>query len=690
MFRIAYVYYLNLKDRPSVRTEVLERKLTTVEKKPYLITTAIAYASKKPHIGNTYDVVCADAIARLRRMQGYDVFFLTGTDEHGQKIEELARAAGISPKQHVDNISSEIKATCDMLGVSYSRFIRTTDSDHERAVQGIFNRLYQQGDIYRSQYEGWYCVPCESFYTETQLVDGKCPDCGREVVKAKEEAYFLRLSKYQKQLEEFLDNNPDFIQPESRKKEMLNIFIKPGLQDLCITRSSFKWGIPVDFDPDNVIYVWIDALSNYITGLGYSVDGSSEAYSRYWQNCVHVIGKDILRFHSIYWIVELMALGLTLPKRIFAHPWLLFGKDKMSKSVGNVIYADELVSRFGVDATRYYLLSEMPFTNDGSITYEAVIDRYNTDLANTIGNLVSRTVAMVIKYFGGAVPSPGTKTELDLELEKAAVDAAESMQAHFDAFKLSDACGDVIALARRANKYIDETEPWVLAKTEEGRVRLETVLYQLIEAIRFIGILLEPFMPDTSRKILDGINTDLRCIDSLKAFGGYTAGESVRQSEPLFARIDSKKLLEELNAEMEKLKKELDEKKPSNSPEANSPEDAQTPEEPSLPEIDIDELMRIELRAAKVVECEKLKGSKKLLRFILDDGRGTRQVLSGIARWYSPEELIGKTVVLAANLKPARLAGEVSQGMLICSDMPDGSAKIVFLDDSVPAGTRLR
>ena len=657
-----------------------------MDKKPYLITTAIAYASKKPHVGNTYDVVCADAIARFRRMQGYDVFFLTGTDEHGQKIEELAAASGITPKQHVDNVAGEIKRTCDMLNVSYSRFIRTTDADHERCVQKIFRKLYEQGDIYKGEYEGWYCVPCESFFTETQLVDGKCPDCGREVKKAKEEAYFLKLSKYQKQLEELFESNPDFIQPESRKKEMLNNFIKPGLQDLCITRSSFKWGIPVDFDPKHVVYVWIDALSNYISGLGYDVDNPSEQYKYFWQNCTHVIGKDILRFHSIYWIVELMALGLPLPKQIFAHPWLLFGKDKMSKSVGNTIYADELVEKFGVDATRYYMLAEMPFTNDGSITYEAIIDRYNTDLANTIGNLVNRTVAMVNKYFDGYVDAPHDKTEFDYDLEAKAVEAAKSMAAHFDGFKLADACADVLNLARRANKYIDETEPWALAKTEEGKKRLVTVLYDLVEAIRFIGILLAPIMPETSKKILSEINTDLDGFDTLCAFGGYAAGSKVGVAEPLFARIDSKKLLDELNAEMEAVKAALKAEAEKKAKE----QEAQAEPIVLAPEIDINEFMKVELRAAKILECEKLEKSKKLLKFKLDDGIGTRQVLSGIAKWYNPEDLVGKTVVVVANLKPAKLAGELSEGMLVCAEMPDGSAKLTILDDSVPAGAKLR
>lgn len=654
-----------------------------MDKKPCLITTAIAYTSKKPHIGNTYDVVCADALARFKRMQGYDVFFLTGTDEHGQKIEEQATAAGITPKEHVDMIAGEVKRTCDMLGVSYSRFIRTTDPDHERCVQKIFDKLYKQGDIYKSEYEGWYCVPCESFYTETQLVDGKCPDCGREVVKTKEEAYFLRLSKYQSQLEKFLEDNPDFIQPESRKKEMINNFIKPGLQDLCITRSSFKWGIPVDFDPKHVIYVWIDALSNYISGLGYDVDNPSEMYKYYWQNCTHIIGKDILRFHSIYWIVELMALGAMLPKKIFAHPWLLFGTDKMSKSKGNVIYADDLVTRFGVDATRYYMLSEMPFAADGSISYEAVIERYNTDLANTIGNLVNRTVAMVNKYFGGYVDAPHDKTELDLELEAKALEAAKNLSAHFEAFRFADACADVLALARRANKYIDETEPWALAKTEEGKSRLVTVLYELIETIRFIGIMIRPIMPETSEKILAQINTDLDGLDTLCAFGGYAAGTKVGEAVPLFARIDSKKIMDELKAEMDAVKAKIEEEnEKGGEPKAEV--------KPLADEIAIDEFAKVELRAAKVLECEKLEKSQKLLKLKLDDGMGTRQVVSGIAKWYKPEDLIGKTVVVVANLKPAKLCGEESQGMIVCAEMPDGSAKVAFLDGSVPPGAKLR
>ena len=650
-----------------------------MDKKPYLITTAIAYASKLPHIGNLYDHVCADAIARTRRMQGYDVFFLTGTDEHGQKIEEEAAKQGITPQQHVDNVSAGIRREIDGLNVSYDKFIRTTDPDHEKRVQKIFDRLYEQGDIYKSEYEGWYCLPCESFYPEVQLVDGKCPECGAEVRKTKEEAYYFRLSKYQKQLEEIFENT-DFIYPENRKKEMLNNFIKPGLQDFCITRSSFKWGVPVDFDPKHVVYVWIDALNNYITALGYDPDQPEENYNKYWENCVHVIGKDILRFHSIYWIVWLLALGAKLPKQIFAHPWLLWGDDKMSKSKGNVIYAEEMVKRFGVDATRYYMLSEMPFAADGSISYETFIDRYNTDLANTLGNLVNRTVAMVNRYFGGIVGAPSDKNETDLDLEAKCIEAAKNMQAHIDAFRIADAVEDVMALARRANKYIDETTPWALAKDEAQKARLQTVLYELIEAIRFIGVLATPFIPDTGAAILNQINTDISGLDTLAAFGGYVAGTKVGEAVPLFARIDGEKMLSELIAEMEALKA-----KAAAEQKAAEPEEIEL-----LPEITIDDFAKVELRAGRITACEKVKRSDKLLKIMLDDGMGGRQVLSGIAKWYKPEDLIGKTVMFVANLKPAKLCGEMSQGMICAADLPDGSAKVVFLGDDVPAGAKIR
>lgn len=655
-----------------------------MDKKPYFITTAIAYASKRPHIGNMYDHVCADMIARTKRMQGMDVFFLTGTDEHGQKIEEEAAKQGITPKQHVDNVAGIIRGEIDALNVSYDKFIRTTDPEHEETVQKIFKRLYEQGDIYKSEYEGWYCLPCESFIPEVQLKDGKCPDCGAEVRKTKEEAYYFRLSKYQKQLEQFFEENPAFIQPESRKKEMVNNFIKPGLQDFCITRSSFKWGVPVDFDPKHVVYVWIDALNNYITAMGYDPDNPSEDYLKYWDNCTHIIGKDILRFHSIYWIIWLMALGAKLPKNIFAHSWLLFGEDKMSKSKGNVIYAKEMVDRFGADATRYYMLSEMPFAADGSISYETLIERYNTDLANTLGNLVNRTVAMVNKYFDGIVGAPSDKNETDLDLEAKCVETAKHFIEHIDAFRIADAVEDVISLARRANKYIDETTPWALAKDEALKPRLQTVMYELIEAIRFIGVLTTPIMPETGANILKQINTDLSAFESLSAFGGYCAGSKVGEATPLFARIDGEKMLNELIAEMEALKAKA-------AAEVAVKEAAESAEvEPLAPEITIDDFMSVDLRAGKVIACEKLAKSKKLLKIQLDDGMGGRQVLSGIAAWYKPEDLIGKTVMFVANLKPAKLAGELSEGMICAADMPDGSAKLAFLDDSVPAGAKLR
>lgn len=594
-------------------------------KKKYYITTAIAYTSRKPHIGNSYEIVMTDAIARYKRMQGYDVFFLTGTDEHGQKIEEYAKKSGVTPKEYVDKVAGEIKETCDLLNTTYDHFIRTTDDYHEKAVQKIFKKLYEQGDIYKGCYEGMYCTPCESFWTESQLVDGKCPDCGREVKKAKEEAYFFRMSKYQKQLEKYIEDNPDFIFPEQRKNEMVNNFIKPGLQDLCVSRTSFKWGIPVDFDPDHVVYVWIDALSNYITALGYSPDGSGDNYKKYWPADVHIIGKDILRFHTIYWPIMLMALGEPLPKQVFAHPWLLFGSDKMSKSRGNVIYAEDLVKLIGVDAVRYYLLSEMPYVSDGSITYETVFERYNSDLANTLGNLVNRTVAMSNKYFGGQVMAPTAQEPLDEQLKDAALAAVENVDKLLSKYRVSDALEAILSLARRSNKYIDETAPWVLAKDEDKKERLGTVLYNLLESIRFIAILVSPFMPETAEKIFKQINTQVTSYDSLKEFGGLKAGEKVGTAEPLFSRLDSEKLLADIAEaakkaqEAEKPKKEIEQK----------------------PEITIDDFAKVELRVAKVEACEPVKRAKKLLKLTLDDGAGKRTVASGIAQYYKPEDLIG-------------------------------------------------
>lgn len=633
-------------------------------KKKYYITTAIAYTSRKPHIGNSYEIVMTDAIARYKRMQGYDVFFLTGTDEHGQKIEEYAKQSGVTPKEYVDKVAGEIKETCDLLNTTYDHFIRTTDDYHEKAVQKIFKKLYDQGDIYKGSYEGMYCTPCESFWTESQLVDGKCPDCGREVKKAKEEAYFFRMSKYQKQLEKYIEDNPDFIFPEQRKNEMVNNFIKPGLQDLCVSRTSFKWGIPVDFDPDHVVYVWIDALSNYITALGYSPDGSGDNYKKYWPADVHIIGKDILRFHTIYWPIMLMALGEPLPKQVFAHPWLLFGSDKMSKSRGNVIYADDLVKLIGVDAVRYYLLSEMPYVSDGSITYETVFERYNSDLANTLGNLVNRTVAMSNKYFGGQVMAPTAQEPLDEQLKDAALAAVENVDKLLSKYRVSDALEAILSLARRSNKYIDETAPWVLAKDEDKKERLGTVLYNLLESIRFIAILVSPFMPETAEKIFKQINTQVTSYDSLKEFGGLKAGEKVGTAEPLFSRLDSEKLLADIAEaakkaqEAEKPKKEIEQK----------------------PEITIDDFAKVELRVAKVEACEPVKKAKKLLKLTLDDGAGKRTVASGIAQYYKPEELIGHNVILVANLKPAKLCGVESCGMILAADSND-SVKVIFADD---------
>ena len=508
----------------------------------YYITTAIAYTSRKPHIGNSYEIVLTDAIARYKRMQGYDVFFQTGTDEHGQKIEMYAQSEGCTPKEYVDKVAGEIRDICDVLNTSYDKFIRTTDDDHEKIVQKIFKKLYDQGDIYKGSYEGLYCTPCESFWTESQLVDGKCPDCGREVKPAKEEAYFFKLSKYQKQLEEYIENNPDFIYPESRKKEMLNNFIKPGLQDLCVSRTSFKWGVPVDFDPDHVVYVWIDALSNYITGIGYDPDGSSEQYKKFWPADAHIIGKDIVRFHTIYWPIMLMALGEPLPKQVYGHPWLLFGEDKMSKSRGNVIYADELVKLIGVDAVRYYLLSEMPFANDGSITYDTIIERFNSDLANTLGNLVNRTIAMNKKYFDGVVKERSAKEELDSEIEKFCIDTVKKVDEQINIFHISDALEAVINLAKRLNKYIDETMPWALAKDDSKRERLGTVLYTLLEGIRYIAVLIEPFMPETAKAIFEQTNCGETSYASLENFGGVKAGTKLNEAVPLFVRIDPKKL----------------------------------------------------------------------------------------------------------------------------------------------------
>lgn len=643
------------------------------EKEKYYITTAIAYTSRKPHIGNSYEIVLTDAIARYKRLQGYDVFMLTGTDEHGQKIEEYAKNAGVTPKEYVDRVAGEIKDICNLLNISYDKFIRTTDDYHEKVVQKIFKKLYEQDDIYKGTYEGMYCTPCESFWTESQLVDGKCPDCGREVKPAKEEAYFLRLSKYQKQLEEFIEDNENFIYPEARKKEMLNNFIKPGLQDLCVSRTSFKWGIPVDFDDKHVVYVWIDALSNYITAIGYDPDGSSEQYKKYWPADVHIIGKDIVRFHTIYWPIMLMALGEPLPKQVFGHPWLLFGEDKMSKSKGNVIYADDLVELLGVDAVRYYLLSEMPYASDGSITYETIIERYNSDLANTLGNLVNRTIAMQNKYFDGVICEPADSDAVDDELKQFALNTVAKVEKCFETYRVADAVEAILNLAKRSNKYIDETMPWALAKDESKKARLGTVLYNLLEAIRYIAVLISPFMPETAEKIFAQMNCDIKDYESLENFGATKAGITVGKAEALFQRIDAEKMLADIAKKQEEAQKAQ-----------------QKPEIEGLAEIAFDDFSKVELRVAKITACEPIKKAKKLLKIMVDDGTAEpRQIVSGIAPWYKPEDLIGKSVVIVANLKPAKLCGEISNGMLLAGDVSEDDVKVLFVD-GMPAGTKIR
>ena len=645
-----------------------------MSKEKYYITTAIAYTSRKPHIGNSYEIVLTDAIARYKRMQGYDVFFLTGTDEHGQKIEEYAKNAGVSPKEYVDKVAGEIRGICDLLNTTYDKFIRTTDDYHEKVVQKIFRKLYDQGDIYKSEYEGMYCVPCESFFTESQVVDGKCPDCGSELVPTKEEAYFLRMSKYQKQLEDYIEANPNFIYPESRKKEMVNNFIKPGIQDLCVSRSSFKWGVPVDFDDKHVIYVWIDALSNYITALGYDPYGSSELFNKYWPADAHIIGKDILRFHTIYWPIMLMALGLELPKKVFGHPWLLFGTDKMSKSKGNVIYADDLVRHFGVDAIRYYLLSEMPYAADGSITYTTIIERYNSELANTLGNLVNRTIAMSNKYFGGEILAPEAPEAVDEDLKNTVLGSVKTVDKCMDDFHVADALEAIFSAARRSNKYIDETTPWLLAKDEDKRARLGTVLYNLLESIRIIAVQLKPFMPDTSDKILEQLNTDISSYESIQSFGALKAGVHVGTATPLFNRIDAEKMLEEIEKETSVSEAALEEKKE---------------EIPGVAMIGIDDFAKVELKVAKIKDCVPVKRAKKLLELTIDDGSGLRTVASGIAKWYKPEDLVGHNIILVSNLKPAKLCGVESCGMILAADCADDDVKVIFVDD-IPVGAKIR
>ncbi len=647
----------------------------------FYITTAIAYASSKPHFGNEYEIIMTDAVARYKRQRGYDVFFCTGTDEHGQKIETKAAEAGISPKEFVDGVAGQIKDIWASLNSSHDKFIRTTDDYHETAIQHIFQKLYDQGDIYKDEYEGWYCTPCESFFTDTQLVDGKCPDCGREVQKAKEEAYFFKMSKYADWLLEYMESHPGFIEPEARQKEMINNFLKPGLQDLCISRSNFKWGIPVPFDPKHITYVWLDALCNYITALGYDPANAvqPETFQKYWPCDVHVIGKDIMRFHSIYWIIFLKALDLPLPKKIFGHPWFNFGADKMSKSRGNVLYAHEMSKYFSVDGIRYYALSEMPYLNDGSITYESVISRYNTDLANNLGNLVNRTVAMTKKYFDGVIPAPGAEEGTDGELKEACAKAVRDFCENMDTFHIADACSDVFTMLRRANKYIDETTPWSLAKSEENRERLGTVMYNLLECIRIGGVLLTSLMPQTADSIFAQIGSDKRCFCSIETFGGLEAGKSVGEAAPLFSRIDEEKMLAELAAEREAKMAEAAAKEKAEAP-------VEKPEGCAL--IGIEDFMNVELRTAKILSCEKVPKAKKLLKLQIDLGYEQRQVVSGIAKWYQPDDLIGKKIIVVANLKPAVLCGIESNGMILASG--EETVRVVFLDPETPLGERVR
>ncbi len=640
------------------------------EKKKFYITTAIAYTSRKPHIGNTYEIVLTDAIARFKRYLGYDVFFCTGTDEHGQKIQELAEAAGISPREYVDGVAAEIKRIWDLMNTSYDKFIRTTDDYHVETVQKIFKKLYDQGDIYLGSYEDWYCTPCESFWTDTQLKDGKCPDCGREVHKQHEEAYFFKMSKYADRLMKYIEENPDFIQPESRKKEMVNNFLKPGLQDLCVSRTKIKWGIPVPIGEGHTVYVWLDALTNYITALGYRCDEKSDLYKKYWPADVHIIGKDILRFHTIYWPIFLMALGEPLPKKVFGHPWLLNGENKMSKSIGNVIYADDLVKNFGVDAVRYYLLHEMPFAADGTITYETLISRYNSELANTLGNLVNRTVSMINKYFDGVIPAPGAETDFDESLAEVCLASAEKTAECMEKLRVADAMDCIWTIVNRANKYIDETMPWVLAKSDDGREKLKTVMYNLVEAIRFITSLLGSFMPDTQTAIAAQTGADELTWGSLSRFGGTRAGVKVGEARPLFARIDAEKKLEELVAEFGEAE----------------PEKVEL--EPFKENVTIDDFDKLDIRVGKVVVCEKVPKSSKLLRFELEVGSERRQILSGIAKFYKPEDLIGKNVLFIANFPPRKMMGYESNGMILSAEH-NGELVVTSTLDDIQSGAQI-
>ena len=659
-------------------------------KKPYYITTAIAYTSGKPHIGNTYEVVLADSIARYKRYVGYDVRFQTGTDEHGQKIEIKAFENLSTPKEFVDETSAEIKRIWDLMNTSYDKFIRTTDDYHEKQVQKIFKKLYDQGDIYKGQYEGMYCTPCESFFTKAQLVDGKCPDCGREVQPAKEEAYFFKLSKYADRLIEHINTHPDFIQPESRKNEMMNNFLLLGLQDLCVSRTSFKWGIPVDFDPGHIVYVWIDALTNYITGLGYDVDGNSdELYHRYWPADLHLIGKDIIRFHTIYWPCILMALGEPLPKQVFGHPWLIQSDGKMSKSRGNVIYADDMVDLFGVDAVRYFLLHEMPFENDGVISWELVIERINSELANTLGNLVNRTISMSNKYFDGVVTNAGAHEPVDDDLKAVVTDTRLRVNACMDKLRVADAITEIFALFKRCNKYIDETMPWALAKDPENADRLNTVLYNLVESIVVGASLLEPYMPETSEKILKQLNAEKRRVTELSNFGLYPSGNKVTdQPEILFARIDAPKMLEEIE---KRFPSKVVEEEPKPEKKAKKEEKVEIPTLDAVvkEEITIDEFSRMQLQMGEIISCEEVAKSKKLLCSQVKVQGRTLQIVSGIKHYYTPEQMVGKKVVVITNLKPTKLAGVLSEGMLLCAEDFDGNLALLTAEKDMPAGAMI-
>ncbi len=658
-----------------------------MSKPKYYITTAIAYASGKPHIGNTYEIVLADSIARFKREQGYDVFFQTGTDEHGQKIELKAEAAGITPKQHVDKVAGEIRRIWDLMNTSYDKFIRTTDPEHELQVQKIFKKLYEQGDIYKSSYEGLYCTPCESFWTESQLVDGKCPDCGREVKPAKEEAYFFKMSKYADRLIEHINTHPEFIQPVSRKNEMMNNFLLPGLQDLCVSRTSFKWGIPVDFDDKHVVYVWLDALTNYITGIGYDCDGnSSDKFNKYWPADLHLIGKDIIRFHTIYWPIFLMSLDLPLPKQVFGHPWLLQGDGKMSKSKGNVIYADELVEFFGVDAVRYFVLHEMPFENDGVITWELMVERLNSDLANTLGNLVNRTISMSNKYFNGVVENKNVTEPVDEDLKSFILQVPKNVSAKMDKLRVADAITEVFSLFKRCNKYIDETMPWALAKDETKQDRLATVLYNLVEGICIGASLLKSFMPRTTERILVQLNANERTLEEMEQFGLYPSGNRVTDKpEILFARLDLKEVLEKV----EKLhpKKEEPKEEPKEEVEEEKTENVIDIE--AKPEITFDDFEKLQFQVGEIIACEEVKKSRKLLCSQVKIGSQVRQIVSGIKAHYSAEEMVGKKVMVVTNLKPAKLAGILSEGMILCAEDADGNLSLMVPEKEMPAGAEI-